>query len=91
MKNKFEAFEMFKVYKNEVEKQLELSLKTLRSDWEGEYLSDEFLGYLEENGILLQWTPPATPQLNGVAKRRNRTLLDMVRSMMSFTDLPLSF
>ncbi|KAL0394367.1 UNVERIFIED_CONTAM: hypothetical protein Slati_4402900 [Sesamum latifolium] len=32
-----------------------------------------------------------TPQLNGVAERRNRTLLDMVRSMMSFTELPPSF
>ncbi|KAL0288391.1 UNVERIFIED_CONTAM: hypothetical protein Sradi_7098500 [Sesamum radiatum] len=44
-----------------------------------------------ENGILSQWTPPGTPQLNGVAERRNRTLLDMVRSMMSFTELPPSF
>ncbi|KAL0294012.1 UNVERIFIED_CONTAM: Transposon Ty1-BL Gag-Pol polyprotein [Sesamum radiatum] len=44
-----------------------------------------------ENGILSQWTPPGTPQLNGVSERRNRTLLDMVRSMMSFTELPLSF
>ena len=32
-----------------------------------------------------------TPQRNGVSKRRNHTLLDMVRSMMSLTDLPLSF
>ncbi|KAL0448472.1 UNVERIFIED_CONTAM: Retrovirus-related Pol polyprotein from transposon TNT 1-94 [Sesamum latifolium] len=39
----------------------------------------------------LQRTPPGTPQLNGVAERRNRTLLDMVRSMMSFTKLPPSF
>ncbi|KAL0374003.1 UNVERIFIED_CONTAM: hypothetical protein Sradi_3316000 [Sesamum radiatum] len=45
----------------------------------------------DENGILSQWTPPGTPQLNGVAERRNRTLLDMVRSMMSFTELPPSF
>ena len=36
-------------------------------------------------------TPPGTPQHNGVSERRNRTLLDMVRSMMSLTDLPLSF
>ncbi|KAK4381679.1 Transposon Ty1-ML2 Gag-Pol polyprotein [Sesamum angolense] len=36
-------------------------------------------------------TPPGTPQLNGVAERRNRTLLDMIRSMISFTELPLSF
>ncbi|KAL0427659.1 UNVERIFIED_CONTAM: Transposon Ty2-GR1 Gag-Pol polyprotein [Sesamum latifolium] len=42
-------------------------------------------------GFLSQWTPPGTPQLNGVAERRNRTLLDMVRSMMSFTELPPSF
>ena len=35
--------------------------------------------------------PPGTPQRNGVSEHRNRTLLDMVRSMMYFTDLPLSF
>ena len=35
--------------------------------------------------------PPGTPQHNGVSERRNRTLLDTVRSMMSLTDLPLSF
>ncbi|KAL0373268.1 UNVERIFIED_CONTAM: hypothetical protein Sradi_3242500 [Sesamum radiatum] len=38
-----------------------------------------------------EWTPPGTPQLNGVAERRNGTLLDMVRSMMSFTELSPSF
>ena len=32
-----------------------------------------------------------TPQLNGVAVRRNRTLLDMVRSMMIRASLPISF
>ena len=41
--------------------------------------------------ILSQWTPPYMPQHNGVAKRRNRTLLDMVRSMMGKADLPKSF
>ena len=35
--------------------------------------------------------PPGTPQHNGVSECHNRTLLDMVRSMMSLTDLPLSF
>ncbi|KAL1213184.1 Retrovirus-related Pol polyprotein from transposon TNT 1-94 [Cardamine amara subsp. amara] len=35
-------------------------------------------------------TPSGTPQCNGVSERRNRTLLDMVRSMMSHSDLPLS-
>ena len=35
--------------------------------------------------------PPGTPQHNGVTERHNRTLLDIVHSMMSLTDLPLSF
>nr|GEY89244.1 hypothetical protein [Tanacetum cinerariifolium] len=36
-------------------------------------------------------TPPYTPQHNGVSERRNKTLLDMVRSMMNLTTLPKSF
>ena len=35
--------------------------------------------------------PPGTPQHNGVSERHNRTLLDIVQSMMSLTDLPLLF
>ncbi|KAL0463140.1 UNVERIFIED_CONTAM: transposon Ty1-A Gag-Pol polyprotein [Sesamum latifolium] len=60
----------------EVENQTSRKIKALRSDRGGEYLSGEFIDYLKENGILSQWTPPGTPQLNGVAERRNRTLLD---------------
>ncbi|KAL0411216.1 UNVERIFIED_CONTAM: hypothetical protein Slati_3711300 [Sesamum latifolium] len=37
-----------------------------------------------------QWTPRGTPQLNVVSERRNKTLLDIVQSMMSFTKLSLS-
>ncbi|KZV20448.1 retrovirus-related Pol polyprotein from transposon TNT 1-94, partial [Dorcoceras hygrometricum] len=91
MKYKSESFERFKEFKAKVENQLGKSIKALRSDRGGEYLSAEFQDYLRENGILSQWTPPATPQLNGVAERRNRTFFDMVRSMMSFTELPTSF
>ena len=36
-------------------------------------------------------TPPGTPQHNGVSERRNRTLLDMVRSVVSLANLSLSF
>lgn len=56
-----------------------------------EYLSLEFLDHLKECGIISQPTPPGTPQLNGVCERRNRTLLNMVRSMMCRTNLPHSF
>ena len=51
----------------------------------------EFGLHLQQCGIVSQLTPPGTPQHNGVSEHRNRTLLDMVRSMMSLTDLPLSF
>ena len=54
-------------------------------------MSYEFGLHLEQCGIVSQLTPPETPQRNGVSEHRNRTLLDMVRSMMSLTDLPLSF
>ncbi|KAL0445517.1 UNVERIFIED_CONTAM: hypothetical protein Slati_1679600, partial [Sesamum latifolium] len=91
MRYKSEAFGRFKEYRLEVENQTNRKIKALRSDRGGEYLSDEFIDYLKENGILSQWTPPGTPQLNGVAEMRNRTLLDMVQSMMSFTELPPSF
>ena len=91
LKYKSEVFEKFKEYKSEVENQLGQSIKVLRSDRGGEYLSQEFQDYLKENEILSQWTPPYTPQLNGVSERRNRTLLDMVRSMMSHAKLPKSF
>jgi hypothetical protein len=54
-------------------------------------LSYDFLTYLKASRIVLQLTPPGTPQRNGMSERQNRTLLDMVRSMMSISDLPLSF
>ncbi|KAJ9556715.1 hypothetical protein OSB04_011329 [Centaurea solstitialis] len=66
-----------KGFKNEVENQLGKKIKILRSD--------------RNCGIVSQLSLPRTPQLNGVAERRNRTLLDMVRSMMSRATLPMSF
>ena len=66
------------------------SIKSLRSDRGGEYLSTEFTQFLKDNGIPAQLTPPYTPQMNGVSERRNCTLLDMVRSMMSFSKLAIS-
>ena len=91
MKHKSETFEKFKEFQNEVENQRAKKIKALRSDRGGEYLSHEFSNHLKSCGIVSQLTPPGTPQRNGVSERRNRTLLDMVRSMMSQSDLPLSF
>ena len=87
MKHKSETFEKFKEFQSEVENHHNKKIKFLRCDRGGEYLSYEFL----QCGIVSQLTPPRTPQRNGVSERCNRTLLDMVRSMMFLTDLPLSF
>ena len=89
MRHKSESFQKFKELKNEVQNQFARILKYF--DLGGEYLSQEFGNHLKKCGIVSQLTPPGTPQWNGVSERRNRTLLDMVRSMMSQTDLPISF
>ncbi|GJW04796.1 retrotransposon protein, putative, ty1-copia subclass [Tanacetum coccineum] len=91
LKHKHEVFETFKVFKNEVENQLGKTIKALRSDRGGEYISQEFKDYVKACGIVQQLTPPYTPQHNEVSEKRNRTLLDMVRSMMNLTTLLLSF
>ncbi|GJX02124.1 retrotransposon protein, putative, ty1-copia subclass [Tanacetum coccineum] len=90
LKHKHEVFETFKVFKNEVENQLGKTIKAIRSDRGGEYISQEFKDYLKLTNFQ-QLTPPYTPQHNEVSERRNRTLLDMVRSMMNLTTLHLSF
>ena len=61
MKHKHESFEKFKEFMQEVEKQTGKSIKTLRSDRGGEYLSTEFDNFLKEHGIISQLTPPGTP------------------------------
>ena len=54
MKYKSETFEEFKEFRQEVEKQLGKSIKVLRLDRSGKYLSLEFQGYLKDNGMLSQ-------------------------------------
>nr|GEW35205.1 hypothetical protein [Tanacetum cinerariifolium] len=81
LKHKHEVFETFKVFKNEVENQLEKKIKALRSDRGGEYISQEFKDYLEACEIVQQLTPPYTPQHNGMSERRNQSathILNMV-------------
>ena len=88
LRTKDEALEKFKLYKSEVENHLGCKIKTLRSDRGGEYFSLEFDNFCETHGIIHQSTAPYTPQQNGVAERKNRTLLDMVNAMLEFSGLP---
>ena len=91
MRRKSKAFEKFKEFRAEVENQLGKHIKAIQSDQGGEYLLGDFKDYLTQNGIVSQLTALGTPQQNGIAERRNRTLLEMVRSMMSYSTLPIFF
>jgi transposase InsO family protein len=91
MKQKYETFEKFKEFHNEVENHCDKKNKFLQSDRGGEYLSHDFTKHLSDCGIVSQLTPPGTLERNGVSERRNRILLGMVRSMMLLTELPLYF
>ena len=75
----------------EVENKHEKGLKTFKTDRGREYLSNQFKEFCEEKGIVRHITIPRTPQENGVAERRNRTFLDMTKSMMTQANLPISF
>jgi transposase InsO family protein len=79
---KDETLNCFKIYKAEVETQLEKKIKRLRSDRGGEYFSNNFDLFCAEHGIIHKRTPPYSPQSNGVAERKNCTLSDLVNIML---------
>jgi len=91
LKLKSEVFQIFKNFKSLVEKQSGKCIKVLRTDGGGEFTSGELETFCIEQGILHEVTAPYTPQHNGIAERRNRTILNMVRSMIKGKNLPHNF
>ena len=74
-----------------IEKQAQSKIGTLHTDNGKEYTSNAFEAYLRQHGIAHQTTIPYNPQQNGVAERMNRTIMNMVRSMMFFKNVKLMF
>uniref|UniRef100_A0A251SDS7 Putative zinc finger, CCHC-type n=1 Tax=Helianthus annuus TaxID=4232 RepID=A0A251SDS7_HELAN len=91
LKLKSEALNYFKLFKALTENQSDHMIKTLRTDRGGEYCGKLFQDYLKENGIHHQLTNSYTPQQNGVAERKNRTLMELSRSMLNMKILPNKF
>ena len=83
LSEKSEAFDVFKKFKALVEKETSYFICCLRTDRGGEFTSTEFNQFCSDNGIARQLTASYTPQQNGVAERKNRTVMNMVRSMLS--------
>ncbi|CAL8152545.1 unnamed protein product [Prunus armeniaca] len=88
---KSEVFNIFNKFKAMVEVQSGYKIKKLRSGRGGEYTSTEFLQFCEEIGLERQLTVAYSPQQNGVAERKNRTTVEMSKTMMKEKKLPYKF
>lgn len=89
LKEKSEVEGKIKEYVAMVENKFMYKPKVMRSDRGGEYIGAS--KYVKERGIQIQYTAPYTPEQNGVAERKNRTLVEMARCMLVDADLPYSF
>eukprot|EP00253_Pinus_taeda_P018868 PITA_18868 len=88
LKHKDEAFEKFKAL---VENESDHKIKCLKSDRGGEFTSDEFFDLCEKHGIKRQLSTTRTPQQNGVVARMNKTIQQMVHSMLDESGTPATF
>lgn len=68
-----------------------MGIKCLRTDKGGEFTSGEFNEYCRQHGIRRQLTAAYTPQQNGVAERKNRIMMNMVRCMLADKKIPRIF
>ncbi|MCO5557209.1 hypothetical protein L7F22_010769 [Adiantum nelumboides] len=88
LKAKSHVFAIFQHYVSIVENETGCKVQTLRTDRGGEYMSGAFKDFLGKKGIKHQCTMPYTPQQNGVAERKNRSLMEMARCMLKAKSLP---
>ncbi|CAL8097191.1 unnamed protein product [Prunus armeniaca] len=91
MQHKSHVFNIFKRFKSMVELQSDYQIKKFRSDRGEEYTSLEFSKLCEDMGLERQLTPAYSPQQNGVAERKNRTVIEVARTMMFEKKIPLKF
>ena len=86
LKLKRKVFEKFLAYKALVEKQYGHQIQRLRTNNGGGYVENICTSYFTTQGIQMQHTVPYTPQQNGVAERKNRTLKEMVTLWSNLRD-----
>lgn len=91
LKTKDLARDAFVKFKAEAENQVGLRIKSVRSNRGGEFLSMAFRGVRENAGNKRQFTAPYSPQKNRVVERKNRTMMEMARSLMNGMGIPAKF
>jgi len=89
LKAKDEVLSKFKEFKAMIENHSEKSIKTLRSDNGGEFTSSEFNEICKKARIKRELTSPYNPQQNGVAERKNKTIMEAVKAMLHDQDLSM--
>jgi transposase InsO family protein len=87
LKSKDEALHYFKIYKANVENHLEKKIKRLCTDPGGEYFSNEFSEFCVVHNITHERTPSYLPQSNEIIERKNRTLTELVNTMLETAEL----
>ena len=90
LKSKDQVLDVFKQFQALSERQTGKKLKYIRTDNGGEYIGS-FDDYCRLQGILHQKTPPKIPQLNSLAERMNKTLVERVTCVLLESKLPNSF
>ena len=91
MRHKCEVLDKFKEFESVTTAGGTLKIGTLRSDNGGEYVSGDFKMYLQNNRVHHELTVPYSPEQNGVAERKNRTLMESARTMLLHAGLPDSY
>jgi hypothetical protein len=80
--DKSETQEVLKKFLKRAQNEFDAKVKRIRSDIGTEFKNTQVKNYLDEEGIKHEFLAPCTPQQNGVAERKNRTLIDMARTML---------
>ncbi|GKB98282.1 ribonuclease H-like domain-containing protein [Tanacetum coccineum] len=88
---KDETSSILKSFITGIEILVDHKVKVIRSDNETEFKNKEMNQFYEIKGILRQFSVARTPQQNGVAERRNMTLIEVARTMLVDSKLPTTF
>ena len=88
IKNKSDVADKVVEYVENVKTRFGKTPKVLRSDRGGEYTCGKVQDYLKKQGIEFQCTVGYAPQQNGIAERKNRSLVEAARTMMDDAKLP---
>ena len=91
LESKSDAFSTFKKLARRFQNTKNNNIGLIRSDHGGEFQNEKFSKFCEKIGILHNYSAPRTPQQNGVVERKNRSLEELARTMLSESSLPKYF